>query len=74
MAVPPVLSDLVSAPNAPSGSGQGGRTAALKFYEIPDNLIFHARPSHGPVGPTPPTEPVPVGTESKPNAEPGANL
>jgi putative flippase GtrA len=36
--------------------------------------IFHARPSHGPVGPTPPTEPVPVGTESKPNAEPGANL
>jgi site-specific DNA-methyltransferase (adenine-specific) len=28
MAVPPVLSDLVSAPNAPNRSGQGGRTAA----------------------------------------------
>jgi hypothetical protein len=27
MAVPPVLSDLVSAPNAPQRSGQGGRTA-----------------------------------------------
>jgi len=38
MAVPPVLSDLVSAPNAPNGSGQGGRTAASKFYEISDNL------------------------------------
>jgi endonuclease/exonuclease/phosphatase family metal-dependent hydrolase len=38
MAVPPVLSDLVSAPNAPSRSGQGGRTAASKFYEMPDNL------------------------------------
>ena len=38
MAVPPVLSDLVSAPNAPSRSGQGGRTAASKFYQMPDNL------------------------------------
>jgi hypothetical protein len=27
MAVPPVLSDLVSAPNAPNRSGRGGRTA-----------------------------------------------
>ncbi len=25
-------------PNAPNASGRGGRTAAFKFYEIPDNL------------------------------------
>jgi hypothetical protein len=25
-------------PNARNASGRGGRTAAFKFYEIPDNL------------------------------------
>jgi hypothetical protein len=29
---------LVSAPNAPNGSGQDGRTATSDFYETPDNL------------------------------------
>jgi YD repeat-containing protein len=38
MAVPPVLSDLVSAPNAPNRSGRGGRDRRSKFYELPDNL------------------------------------
>jgi hypothetical protein len=26
-------------PNARNASGRGGRTAAFKFYEIPDNLL-----------------------------------
>jgi hypothetical protein len=38
MAVSPVLSDLVSAPNAPNRSGQGGRDRRSKFYEISGNL------------------------------------
>ena len=38
MAVPPVLADLVSAPNAPNRSGRGGRDRRSKFYEPPDNL------------------------------------
>jgi hypothetical protein len=38
MAVPPVLSDLVSAPNAPNRSGRGGRDRRSNFYELPDNL------------------------------------
>ena len=29
---------MVSAPNAPNGSGQDGRTATSDFYETPDNL------------------------------------
>ncbi len=29
---------MVSAPNAPNGSGQDGRTATSNFYETPDNL------------------------------------
>jgi len=40
MAVSPVLSDLVSAPNAPNRSGQGGRDRRSKFYETSDNLVF----------------------------------
>jgi hypothetical protein len=38
MAVPPVLADLVSAPNAPTRSGRGGRDRRSKFYELSDNL------------------------------------
>jgi hypothetical protein len=38
MAVPPVLADLVSAPNAPNRSGRGGRDRRSKFYELSDNL------------------------------------
>jgi len=34
---------LVSAPNAPNGSGQDGRTATSDFYETPDNLAVQAR-------------------------------
>jgi hypothetical protein len=30
---------LVSAPNAPNGSGQDGRTATSDFYQTPDNLL-----------------------------------
>jgi len=40
MAVPPVLSDLVSAPNAPNRSGRGREDRRSKFYEISDNLRF----------------------------------
>ncbi len=36
MAVPPVLSDLVDAPNVPNRSGREDRRS--KFYENPDNL------------------------------------
>jgi hypothetical protein len=39
MAVSPVLSDLVSAPNAPTGSGRGGRGRRSKFYETSDNIV-----------------------------------
>jgi hypothetical protein len=39
MAVPPVLADLVSAPNAPNWSGRGGRDRRSKFYELSDNLV-----------------------------------
>jgi hypothetical protein len=45
--VPPVLSDLVSAPNAPNRSGRGGRDHHSKFYETSDNLaeaVIQARP------------------------------
>ena len=38
MAVPPVLSDLVSAPNAPNWSGRGREDRRSKFYEVSDNL------------------------------------
>jgi hypothetical protein len=38
MAVPPVLSDLVRAPNAPNRSGQGREDRRSKFYETSDNL------------------------------------
>jgi predicted ester cyclase len=38
MAVPPVLSDLVSAPNAPNRSGRGREDRRSKFYEVSDNL------------------------------------
>src|SRR5439155_3611560 len=34
MAVPPVLSDLVCAPNAPQWSGQGGRTAVQSSTRV----------------------------------------
>jgi hypothetical protein len=35
-------------PNARNASGRGGRTAAFKFYEIPDNLAVQAA---GPAAP-----------------------
>src|SRR5450755_2824246 len=41
MAVPPVLADLVSAPNAPTRSGRGGRDRRSKFYELSDNLALN---------------------------------
>jgi len=43
MAVPPVLSDLVSAPNAPNWSGRGREDRRSKFYEVSDNLASRER-------------------------------
>ena len=41
MAVPPVLSDLVSAPNAPNWGGRGREDRRSKFYEVSDNLAVN---------------------------------
>jgi hypothetical protein len=32
-------------PNARNASGRGGRAAAFKFYEIPDNLLIRVSPA-----------------------------
>src|SRR5439155_2292992 len=42
MAVPPVLSDLVCAPNAPQWSGQGGRTAVQSSTRVRTTSLFTA--------------------------------